>query len=455
VSSPEPGPAWPRHRTLLLLALACFALEAAALTRYGWFRDEFYYLACADHPALGYVDQPPLSIWLLAGWRALFGESLAALRLLPAFVGAATVYLTGALAAALGGSRPAQAIAAVAALATPTLLGTFHYCSMNSFDLLLWLVAFHLWVRALETGSSGDWLKLGSVLGLGLLDKISVLWLLAGIAGGLLLTSHRRQLARPGPWLGAGLALALFSPYVLWNAAHHWPTLEFMRNATVRKMVATGPLEFWQRQLLTMNPANALVWLPGLAWLLFDHDGKRWRPLGLAFAIVAGILMLGGRSRASYLAPAYLALFAAGGVALERRLTGPRGAWARGAVVVLVVGLGAVSAPLALPLLPVERFIAYSRSLGLAPGTEEHHRMGPLPQQYADMFGWPELVDEVANAWASLTPEERTHAAIFGQNYGEAGAVEVLGRARGLRPVLSGHNNFWLWGPPVGRSACS
>ena len=433
---------------LLVAALAFLAIEMAVATRYGWFRDEFYYLACADHLAAGYVDQPPLSIWVLAGWRAVFGESLAMLRLLPALLGALTVFLTGVLAWRLGGGRIGQVIAAIAAFTAPVVLGTFHVVSMNSFDLLLWLAAFLALTRALGSDGTLDWLGLGVVLGLGLLDKISVLWLLAGIGAGIVLTEPRR-LARPGPWLAAAVALALFAPHAFWQLENHWPTLEFMRNATGEKMVATSPAAFWEGQLSSMNPANVLVWLPGLAWLVLDRDGRRWRAFAIVFVVVALILMSGGRSRASYLAPAYLALFAAGGVALERWLRGGWRAWARAATVTVVVACGAVIAPFALPLLPVGRFIAYQRRLGMAPRTEERHRMGPLPQHYADMFGWPELVDAVAKAWATLTPDERAHAAIFGQNYGEAGAIQVLGRSRGLRPVLSGHNNYWLW-PPSG-----
>ncbi|HEY6866431.1 MAG TPA: glycosyltransferase family 39 protein [Candidatus Eisenbacteria bacterium] len=443
--APPPPLAW---RPLLALAIVLLVAECAVLRQYGWFRDEFYYLACADHPAMGYVDEPPLSIWLLTAWRALFGESLAALRLLPALVGAVSVFLTGVLARSFGGGRGAQVLAALAALTAPTLLGTFHYVSMNSFDLLLWLLAFLAFARAIRTRMTRDWLVLGLVIGLGLLDKISVLWLLAGIGAGLLLSGHRRELARPGPWLAGGIALLVFSPYLVWEVAHRWPTLEFMRNATGRKMVTTGAVTFWAQQALSMNPGTLLVWLPGLAWLLFARAGRTWRPFGIAFVVAAIILMAGGRSRPSYLAPAYFALFAAGGVALESWLAGGRRAWARGAVAALMIAIGVLISPFALPFLPVERFIGYARAAGVGPRAEERLALGPLPQGYADMFGWTELTDEVARAWTSLTPEEREHAAIFGQNYGEAGAVAVLGRSRGLRPVLSGHNNYWLWGPP-------
>jgi hypothetical protein len=196
-----------------------------------------------------------------------------------------------------------------------------------------------------------------------------------------------------------------------------------------------------------MNPLVAPLWIAGLVWLLVARAARAWRIFGLVFVVVLVVLFAAGSSRASYLALAYPPLLAAGAVALERA-TAPR-PWrlARVPVAGLLAIAGLLIAPLAMPLLPVERYLAYARALGLAPSTEEHQQVGPLPQQYADMYGWTELVDAVARAYASLTPEERAHCGIFAQNYGEAGAITVLGRARGLPPAMSGHNNFWLWGP--------
>uniref|UniRef100_A0A832MJ55 Glycosyltransferase RgtA/B/C/D-like domain-containing protein n=1 Tax=Eiseniibacteriota bacterium TaxID=2212470 RepID=A0A832MJ55_UNCEI len=445
--APGAGPPPPLAAGPLLgVAAAAFALHLAALTRYGWFRDELYYAASTSRLDWGYVDHPPLSIAVLALVRAVGGDGLAPIRLAAALAGAATVFLTGALARRLGGGAFAQALAALGVALAPVVLGVSHIYSMNALDLVLWAAALLALLGAMERGTTGRWAALGVVLGVGLLNKISVLWLGAGIAAALLATPHRRALATPGPWLAALVAAALFAPYVAWNAAHGWPTLEFMANARQHKMTTLEPARFLLDQVLHMNPAAAPVWLVGLAAGLAGRVGAGGRAFAVVWLATLAILLASGSARASYLAPAYAGLWAAGAVALERA-TARRG---RAALVTAVALAGLAAAPLALPLLPVEAFVRFQRALGLAPRTEERHAMGALPQHYADMHGWEEMVALVAEAHARLSPEERARCRVFGQNYGEAGAVDVLGRRLGLPRAISGHNSYWLWGPGAG-----
>ena len=428
-------------------ALATVLVHLTCLTRYGWFRDELYYMASTRHLAWGYVDHPPFSIGLLSIVHALFGESLAAIRIVAALLGAATVYFTGRLTKAAGGGPFAQALACLCALFAPVYLAIGHFYSMNAVEMALWPAASLLLLRALRTGRTRDWAILGAVLGLGLLNKISASWLGLGIAVGLLLTPHRRALRTPGPWVAAAIAGVLFLPHVLWQMANHFPTLEFMRNATEHKMAAVGPLSFLREQILVMGPANALVWIAGLLFALFAPAGRSWRIFAWIWLAVLALLLASGRSRANYLSPAYPALFAAGGVAWERLLARNSLRWARAAVTLVVVALGLVAAPMALPILPVKDLIRYQAALGMAPSTEERQEVGPLSQHDADMFGWDEIAAMVARARDRLTPDERRRARVYGQNYGEAGAVDVLGRRLGLPPAISGHNSYWMWGP--------
>jgi hypothetical protein len=377
----------------------------------------------------------------------VFGESLAAARMVAALFGAATVFFTGRLTRAAGGGAFAQGLACLCALLAPAYLAIGHFYSMNAIEMALWPAASLLLLRALRTGRALDWATLGGALGLGLLNKISISWLGIGIAVGLLLTPRRQVLRTPGPWLATAIASLIFLPHVLWQVANHYPTLEFIHNATAQKMVRVGPLAFFEGQVLTMGPGNAPVWMAGLVFALFARRGRPWQLFAWVWVAVCVLLLANGRSRASYLSPAYPALFAAGGVAWEGLLSGGFARWTRPALLAMVGLLGIVAAPFAIPVLPVPSFLRYQAALGMTPKTEERHQVGPLSQQYADMFGWGEIAAMVERAWETLTPEERLHARVFGQNYGEAGAVDVLDRRLGLPPTLSGHNSYWLWGP--------
>ena len=428
-------------------AALALAVHLPVLARYGWFRDELYYVACSRRLAWGYVDHPPLSIGLLALWRFLFGDGLAIMRLVPALAHALTVLVVGRLARDLGGGRFAQALACLAAVLAPGLLGTASVYSMNSLDLLLWTLALWAFVRALDGERPAAWMGLGLALGLGLLNKISVLWLGAGLFAGLLATRQRRWLATPWPWLAGLLALALFVPHVAWQLERGWPTLEFIRNAVLEKMVRTSPAEFLGTQVLMLGLPGALVGLAGLAWCALGRRGREWRALAVAWVVVLGILLASPAARASYLIASYGLLFATGGVALERLSHRPARRRARPVLIALVALLDLPLLPFALPVLPVPDFIAYSRVLRARPTGEERTRPAELPQSYADMFGWEEMADRVGRVYRGLPEAERAKCGVYARNYGEAGALDQFGPKYGLPPALSGHNNYWLWGP--------
>lgn len=239
----------------------------------------------------------------------------------------------------------------------------------------------------------------------------------------------------------------IFTPHVVWQAANAWPTLEFIRNASAFKMLDNPPLQFFTDQLLLMNPLTSPLWIAGLVFFLRDRERRGLRIFGVIFVTVATILVFNETSRSTYLGPAYTMLFAGGAVAAEGVLAGTRRAWPRGVVLAILFTAGIILTPMMLPILPVETYIRYSRALGVAPATAERHELAQLPQHYADMFGWEELVESVADAFATLSPEEQEVAGVLVHNYGEAGAIDLLGRAAGLPLAISGHNNYWLWGP--------
>jgi hypothetical protein len=420
-------------------------LLANLLGNYGYFRDELYYIACSKHLAAGYVDHPPFSIFLLALSRLVFGNSVFAIRVIPAVASGLSVVVLCLLVRKLGGERVAMVIAALAFIASGQLLGLHTFYSMNSLDILFWLLAAYLLAALVERPTLRRWGLLGLVLGLGLLNKTSVLWLGAGIGAGLILTDLRPQLRTRGPYLAALTALTLFSPFVLWNLAHGLPHLEFMRNAAAGKYSSLTRAGFVLDQVRNMNPPVVLVALLGLGWHLFSKQGRRYTVLAVVFLGVFAILLLNPHSKPEYVAAAYPLLLGGGGVVIER--LGQR--WGRAipiALGALLAVWGLLIAPLALPVLPVQGYVDYARALGVSPSTSETKELAELPQFFADMQCWEELARNVSTAYLSLPAQERPTTVALVGNYGEAGALELFASKYPLPRVISSHNAYWFWG---------
>lgn len=443
---PSSAPAW---AALLAVAGAKLALHLALANRYGYFRDELYFLDCGRNLAWGYVDAAP-AVGLYAKAALLLGGPLPVLRAIAALAGAGVVLLTGLLAWRLGGSRFAQALASLAALATPILLAVSSLLSMNVFEPLFWTGCAYVLVRLADGAPPRLWLLFGLLAGAGLLNKHSTAFFGAAVLAGVVLSPLRRHLATPWPWAGAGVALLVFLPNLLWQAAHGFPTLEDLRNvARTGKNVVLGPGPFVLQQVLGQGPHLLPLWLGGVVWLLLARSGRH-RALGSAF-LVFFVLMFAMKAKAYYLAPIYPMLLAAGAVGFDElhgrsRVLAAR-AWPRAVAAAWVVLFTLPGAPMVLPLLAPERLVAYMERIGFAPAKTEVAHAGPLPQVFGDQFGWPELVSEVARVWNGLSPEERARGAIFANNYGEAGAINLFGPALGLPRAISAHQNHFFWGP--------
>jgi dolichyl-phosphate-mannose-protein mannosyltransferase len=431
---------------VLYIAAAKLLLHLFTINRYGIFRDEMYYLACAQHPAWGYVDHPPVTVFIAWFVRHVFGESLLALRFLPALAGAALVWLTGKLAREMGGGRFAQALAALAILPVPFYLVLQHWLTDNAFEPLIWMGCIWCVLRAINTDNEKYWFWFGVLAGIGFESKYSIAFLLAGILAGVLFTTERRILKSRYLWLGV-LACALIAvPNFFWQLRNHFPFLELIHNVRVsQRDVVRGPVAFILDQALTMQPILFPLWLGGLIWLLFAPGASRYRVLGWTFIVALGLFIAAG-AKNYYVAPIYPMLFAAGANGLES-ITSLRMRWLRPAYVGLVVIAGAVLAPLACPLLSPETFIRYQKALHIPVPEAEHQNNGPLPQYFADEFGWEPMVQQVARVYRSLTPEEQARTAIFSNGWGEAAAVDFFGPKYGLPRAISKHNQYWIWGP--------
>ena len=437
------------------LAAAKLGIHLAGIGHYGIFRDELYYLACGEHLAWGYVDQPPLIA--LVAWlvRHSLGSSLVAIRILPVLSGSAVVFLTGLLARQLGGGRFAQFLASFSILFAPGFLAFDTFLSMNAFEPLFWLLCACVALRIVKGASPKLWLAFGAVAGVGLENKHSMLVFGFGIVTGLALSGEWRVFRSKWIWIGGAIALALFLPNLLWEARHGWPQIEVVRNAQLYKNVSISPLRFLGEQVVFLGPLTLPVWLGGLCWCFFDRDGKRYRFLGWTYLIVLAIFIgFGGKSY--YPLPVYSLLMAAGGVAIEQWTE--RGSWhaLRTAYPALLLIGGLMVLPFGVPLLPVGAFQRYERALPYSKAivTERDAVDVPLPQLYADMFGWDNTAAAVARVYRSLPDAERASCAILGGNYGEAGAIDYYGPALGLPKAIGGHNSYYDWGPRGYSGAC-
>ena len=412
---------------------------------YGYFRDELYYLACSRHLDWGYVDQPPLIALIAWMVRSAIGDSLPAIRLLPAVAGACEVVLAALIAREFGGKRFAQGLAALATLVAPGILATQAFLSMNAFEPLFWMGCAWILIRIVKTGDQKLWIWFGILAGFGLENKYSMLIFGAGIVLGLLLTPQRRVFASPWLWIGGAIAFLIFLPNLLWNIQHHFPFLELQAN--IRRSgrdTPLTPLAFFGQEVLAMHPLTLPLWVAGLWFFFVTQSGKLFRSLGWAWVFTAAVIVTFS-PRVYYLFPAFPILFAAGAVIWEGWLQ-PRSVW-RFAWPSLLVATGALLAPLAIPVLPPETYIRYTQALHLAPPPIETHRLGPLPQVFADQFGWEEMAATVTRVYDNLPAEVRPKTAIFAQNYGEAGAIDMFGPKYGLPSAISGHQSYFLWGP--------
>ena len=434
------------------IALAKLAFHIYFNHRYGYFIDEFDYMSCGDHLQWGYVDQPPLIPFLIHVCRALFGDSLRSIRLIPAVASSLLVVQTAVLARELGGRRYAQVLSAVCAAIAGMYLSNGSLLTTNCLEPNLWMGCAYFAILAIKRSRPHDWFWFGVVAGIGLEEKYSILVFGVGIVLGLLLTPQRRVFLSKWIWLGGLAAFLIFLPNLLWNIHNDWPFVQLMHNIRAEgRDVVYGPLQFFFQQVMILNAVIAPIWIIGLV-AFFTADGLRpYRFLGWCYLVSYTIFfVLHGKNY--YLAPIYPMLLAAGAMRIEAFLAGlssewARRSWRRSIAATLLVG-GAFGLPMSVPVLSPAHFLRYLRFSGVPLAKTEHFRdVTPLPQWYADQFGWKEIADEALVAWNQVPADERQGCGMFAQNYGQAGAINFFDRGRGLPPVISGDRTFWLWGP--------
>ena len=437
----------------MALAPSVYVLAALAVLvhflfnrQYGYFRDELYYAACGEHLAWGYVDHAPLIAFASAFARSIFGDSLFALRLLPALSAAPKVLLAGWMAREMGGARFAQFFAALLTALAPIYLTFDNFFSMNAFEPVFWMLCAGIVLRVINGGSPRLWLVFGASAGIGILNKHSMLFFGSGVVVGLLLTPARRQFARWEIWVGAAIAFLIFLPNLLWEIHNGYPTIALLQHVIGAKYTTVPPLEFIGQQFLLVNPLAAPFWLAGLWFLPDGKSGGKHAVLSIAyFVVLFEMIVLHGKIY--YLAPAYIMLFSAGAVWWDRHVFSRAAAWLKPAILALLVISAIVAVPLAMPILPVAAAVKYTKFFGVQDVKVENVPLDALPQLFGDMFGWPEQVQAMSSAYHSLSPKDQSRATLFAYNYGEAGAIDYFGKHYGLPKAISGHNQYGYWGP--------
>ena len=445
------GPATVLHALRLVpkitwvLAVLSFAVHFLALEQYGFFRDELYYIACGNHLAFGYVDQPPL-IAVIARLSAVgLGTTICSYRFFPALASVLLILLTARLTREFGGSRFDQTLSSLAVSLTPIYLAFGSFLSMNAFEPVFWMICALILVRLLKGADQRLWLLFGAVAAIGLQNKHTMLLFGFAVIVGLCLAGDWKQFRSKWLWLGVGIAVFIFVPNLIWEAQHDWPQIEVVRNAQRIKNIPVGVARFLGEQSLFLDPVAAPMVLAGLAWLFLSKTGRRFRSLGWSFLIIIAVVKL-LHGKTYYPTPFYAILLAAGAAAFGDVLRQRARLVAMGYTTLLGIS-GLLLLPFGVPILSLQTFLRYQNHIPLQSVVQvERDSSGELPQLYADMSGWDSMVRRIADVYESLSPSDRSRCAILAGNYGEAGAIDVLGRRYNLPHAISGHNSYYLWG---------
>jgi len=450
-------PARPPWAWIALIAVAAVAVELAVSARYGYVRDELYFLSAGQHLAFGYVDQPPLTPLLARLGAALTGNTLVGFRVLPALALGALVVMTAMMSGRLGAGRTGQVLAALAAATCGEYLGAMHELTTTTPDFVFWAATLLLVMKLLASRDPRWWVAIGGCAGLASEAKWNIAFLLAALAAGFLLTDARRLLRSRYLLIGGLITAALAAPDLIWQAAHGWPGLEVFR--ALQTEAEHNRLVYWPGQILYTGLVLTPLWVAGAAWSLRSAAARPFRPVAIGcVAVIVLQFVLGGKPY--YAGAAFTFLLAAGCVPLEARLEArlerrratradrpaqaahrvrasfrSRASWtpAAWAGAAMVAG-SVISAPVALPVLP-------ARALHTIPLQKINYDLG-------EEISWPSLVALVAREYQARPAAQRARTTILTGNYGEAGAIERYGPGDGLPQAYSGANNFWLWGPP-------
>lgn len=420
------------------IAVTVFVVHMVVAGSYGYFRDELYYIVSGTrHLSLGYVDFPPFIAYVAAFLNLTSKDSLVSIHVVPALNEALVVFLAGMMTRELGGGRRAQVLAALSTSATFAFLAFGSLFTPDSFDSLWWSLLSYLVIRIVKRREPKLWVGVGLVVGLGMLTKLTILFFAGALLASFLAIPSARQYLK-SRWIVVGslLAVAFVLPMAYWNAVNGWPMVHFYEEFT-GDFSGGGPVSFLYTQLALVTFLNLPIVVTGLYFYLRSDEGEQLRTIGLSFVILL-VFMMVLDMKTYYLAPVYPMLYAGGAILIERSSRSKKGAprWfgSRPYVASLLV-VALLLAPLAMPILS-PRTVINSYGVG-------DYQASPLP----DRYGWGGMVSNLSAVYQNLPASVKSQACIFTSNYGEASAVNSFGASLGLPQAISGHNNYYVWGP--------
>ncbi|MEQ9437538.1 MAG: glycosyltransferase family 39 protein [Cyclobacteriaceae bacterium] len=433
------------QRFLIGLAIFNVAFHLVFYYTLEYHRDELLYFSLGQHPAVGYASVPPLIGWISGVVAAIFGYTEFAVRLVPALLGGAIVLLTAGIARELQGKSYAQVLAGVAVIFTPFAMRTFYLYQPVCFDVTFWTLLLYLILRYLNTGKGQYLIVLGVVSGVAMLNKYLVALLILILLLTLLLSSHRTAFRRKEMYQGLLAAFLIFLPNLIWQLVHGLPVIHHMQELNSTQLVHVAYGDFLSSQLL-MPFAATLLTVPGLCYLLMHPQAKKYRLLGWTAVLVIVVLML-LRGKSYYTMGIFPMLIAAGAVFYENLI---RITLLRWALPLLLLLLTLPLLPMGIPVYGPNGLVAYFNMLESEYGVDVGRRfedgtIHSLPQDYADMIGWEELTAITRQAYAAIPPSEK--GAIYCENYGQAGAISIIGKQYGLPQPMSFSDSFWYWVP--------
>jgi len=436
-----------KNKWLLSISVLGVILQLGTLlnSEYGYFIDEFYYIACATFPSAGYVDHPPLAPIILTVIINTIGTSLFAIRFLPALLFGAVIFITGKTTEQLGGNTFAVFVSALAVFISPVVLIMYSFYTVNAFELFFWVSYLSVFALLLKTQESKYIIAMAVLASLGFLSKHTMAAVVGLSVLALLLSPQRKLLFTKNTLIAVAIAIAIISPNIIWQIQNNFISLEFYKGQS-GKNIPTPYIEGVINQLLFTHPLNALFWISGLVFTLSKEHRKTYASLGFTFIGLFVFIILSQVSRPDRIAGVYPIMFSAGAVLIEKFVTNR--IFLKKLIPTIMVLAGIVFLPISIPLLPAPVAASYVATLGINPQIELG-KTSPLPQWLADRFGWEETIKAVASAYHNLTPEEKRLCVLSAGDYGHAGALMLWKEKYDLPPVISTHNNFWIWGKGV------